>query len=854
MKRWLQMVLMALALSGATATMAQVKTDLAYLPKAVSYDPAVPLPESVLGYPVGTWHVRHDQLVNYMYALAESSERVSIEEMGRSHEQRPLVLLTFSAAKNQAKMESIRQQHLQSLDGKADGDLPLVLWMGYSVHGDEPSGANAAMLIAYYLAAAQGPQIDTLLEEAVILMEPALNPDGLSRFAQWANMHKGKNLVADPNHREHWQHWPSGRTNHYWFDLNRDWLLLTHPESRARLSHFHKWRPHVVTDFHEMGTNSTYFFQPGVPSRKNPWTPDNNVSLTEAMGEHHARALDESGQLYFTQEAFDDFYYGKGSTYPDAHGSVGILFEQASSRGHLQSSEHGELSFVQTIQNQVTTSLSTFSGALANKASLSAHLRGFAGESLELAKKDELSGYLLSEKHDKSRFRALLEILKQHQIRINGLEKSVERNGRRFAPEDSVFVSLNQPQYRLIKSIFSTRKNFADNTFYDVSNWNLPLAFNIDYEEIERGFWRKLPLGDTLPNLNGARSELQQDAYAYAFSWQDSASPALLQDLLEQGIQAKISSTAFTATTDQGKVSFEPGAVIVPSALKQPEQWRRLLQNSANEQGIKVWSVTTGLTPQGNDLGSRSMATLSAPKVMLVGGAGTSQYEAGEIWHYLDQRVGLPLTIVDMDRLQGVSLANYTHIIMADGNFSAIAQEQTDAIQEWVKQGGVLITQKRAAKWASEQDILNATFVSDKELDNAFDTSGLSYGDQDRLAAKKRISGTVFNADLDLSHPLAFGFTRSQISFLRNSTLAMHVPAKPFLTVSRYTQTPLQAGYVSEEFQQLLAGKANLVAHRLGQGKVIGVTDNLSFRGYWYGTHRILSNALYLSDFIDVEG
>ncbi|GGD77127.1 M14 family metallopeptidase [Lacimicrobium alkaliphilum] len=854
MGRWLQIALMAVVLSGISNVHAQVESDLDYLPDTVSYDQAVPKPESVLGYPVGTWHVRHDQLVSYMRALAQSSPRVSIEEMGRSHEQRPLLLLTFSSKKNQQQIDDIRQQHLQSLEGQNNSDLPLVLWMGYSVHGDEPSGANAALLIAYYLAAAQGPEVDKLLDEAVILMEPALNPDGLSRFAQWANMHKGENMVADANHREHWQHWPSGRTNHYWFDLNRDWLLLTHPESRARLKQYHNWRPHVVTDFHEMGTNSTYFFQPGVPSRKNPWTPDNNVSLTEAMGEYHAKALDDTQQLYFTQEGFDDFYYGKGSTYPDAHGSVGILFEQASSRGHLQESVHGELSFPQTIQNQITTSLSTFAGALANKASLSEHLQSFTDEALQLAKNDDLSGYLLTEARDKSRFKALLEILRQHQIQVKGLSKSIERNGQRFAPEDSVFVPLNQPQYRLIKSIFSTRTSFDDNTFYDVSNWNLPLAFNIEYEEVERGFWRKLPLTDSLPDFDPVLAEPAENAYAYAFSWQDSKAPALLQALLEHDTQVKIASTAFTAITPRGKVSFEPGAVLIPAALKQPEGWRDIVRQHSNQHHIKLWSVTSGLTPQGNDLGSRTMALVKQPKVMMIAGAGSSQYEAGEIWHYFDQRVGLPLTILDMDRLRSVSLSGYSHIIMADGNFSGIADKQVKAIQDWVEQGGVLITQKRAAKWASENDLLKATFMSQKELSSGFDTTKLSYADKDALEAKKRIAGAVFSAEIDPSHPLGFGYSQRALHFLRNSTLAMHVPAAPFVTVSRYTTKPLKAGYASEEMIEHMAGKANIVAHKLGRGKVIGVTDNLSFRGYWYGTSRILSNAIYLSDFIDAEG
>lgn len=311
-------------------------SDLDYLPKNISYDPKVPIPESILGAPVGEWHVRHDQLVNYMYAIANSSDRVSIVETGRTHENRPLLLLAFSSAENQQNLKSIQANHIKSIEtGASNSDSPLVIWMGYSVHGNEPSGSNAALLIAYYLAAGQGAEVESLLNDNVVLIDPSLNPDGLSRFAHWANMHKSKNLVADPNNREHIEDWPSGRTNHYWFDLNRDWLLLTHPESKARIAEYHQWRPHVLTDFHEMGPNSTYFFQPGIPSRKNPWTPDRNVELTQALANFHAQALDANKQLYFSGESFDDFYYGKGSTYPDAHGTIGILFEQSLSLIHI---------------------------------------------------------------------------------------------------------------------------------------------------------------------------------------------------------------------------------------------------------------------------------------------------------------------------------------------------------------------------------------------------------------------------------------------------------------------------------------------------------------------------------------
>ncbi|NIP95263.1 MAG: hypothetical protein GWO24_18185, partial [Akkermansiaceae bacterium] len=355
-------ILITLAAAATTAA-----APLSYFLPGKDYRKEVPVPSSVLGHEIGEWHLRHDQLVGYLKALAASSDRILIEEIGRTHEARPLVMLTISSPGNLARLEQLRRQHLTLSDparkpARPLEEMPVIVNMGYGVHGNESSASNAAPVVAYHLAASQSEEVRTLLEHSVILLDPCLNPDGFSRFAQWANSHRGKHPIASARSREHNEVWPGGRTNHYWFDLNRDWLLAQHPESRARLTRFHQWRPNVLTDFHEMGSDSTYFFQPGVPTRKNPLTPDRNVELTQRFAARHARALDEIGSLYFNEERYDDFYYGKGSTYPDVHGAVGILFEQASSRGHLRESINGEFDFAFTIRNQVRTSLSTLDG------------------------------------------------------------------------------------------------------------------------------------------------------------------------------------------------------------------------------------------------------------------------------------------------------------------------------------------------------------------------------------------------------------------------------------------------------------------------------------------------------------
>ncbi len=826
-----------------------------YLPADTRFNSAIPTPEEVLGAQVGEWHVRHDQLVTYMRALADASERVTLEETGRTHENRPLLLLTITAPDNHNKIDQIQQQHMQAWQSgdSRDDDAPLIFYMGYSIHGNEPSGSNAALVIAYYLAAAESQQVTRLLTENVVLLDPSFNPDGLSRFAQWANMHKGKQLVSDPNTREHTEGWPSGRTNHYWFDLNRDWLLLTHPESRARITKFHQWRPHVLTDFHEMGTNSTYFFQPGVRSRKNPITPDGNVTLTEAIAEYHAKAFDAQGELYFSEESFDDFYVGKGSTYPDVHGSIGILFEQASSRGHRQDSINGELAFAQTIQNHVTTSLSTFEGALANKPALLDYQSSFVKTTRQAAKNDNTAGYLLAAPADTGRFTAMLDLLERHQITYNVVSSNVSVGGTDFTANKAIYIPVEQAQYRLIDSLFSTQQSFENNTFYDVSNWNLPLAFNVNYAKVDRGDSRKVKTAANAQlTLAGAPDALPDDAYAYAIEWHFYQAPAMLQALLEEGASVRTAGKAFTARlTDGTSKAFAPGTLLLPTGLSQPDNLVALLSDYADTLSLPVHALASGLTTRGADLGSRNMAPVTTPKVLLVGGEGTSQYEVGEIWHYLDTRVGLPATLVELARLGQIRLTDYTHIIFASGRYAGMDEDVVNSLTDWVDGGGVLIGQRTALRLFTEQAWLDAEIVAEDVIDEAFATDQLQYGDKDDLYAKKLIAGSVYQSRIDTTHPLFFGYQESLLPVFKTANMIVKSDNSPFTTVARYTESPLMAGYSAPELVKMIGGTTAVLAQRVGDGLVIGFTDNPHFRGYWYGTNKLMSNAIYQSVLVD---
>jgi len=822
-----------------------------YLPVDHSYNQVIPTPESSLGFEIGERHPRHDQLLNYINLLASSSDRIKLTAIGKTQELRQQVLLTISSKNNLANLDAILANK-KSSDPAKISTQPLVIWLGYSVHGDEISGANAAMVVAYHLAASESTEIQKMLENTIIVIEPSINPDGMDKFVQWVNTHRGSTINADPNHIEHHQGWLTGRTNHFGFDLNRDWLLLAQKESQHRLAYYHQYQPHVLGDFHEMGANGSYFFQPGIPTRTHPLTPGKNTELTQMLATYHAEALDNDNRLYYSQESFDDFYYGKGSTYPDINGGVGILFEQASSRGLQQESDNGLLTFEFGIQNHVLTSLSTIKGAWENKNKLISYQQNFYKESEKLADKEKFSGYLLNEKHDKYRLNTLLDKLKQHQIQVFPLEDDFRLDGIVYGKNDSFYIPLEQRQYRVIKALFSQKTQFQDNTFYDVSGWTMPLAMDIDFFEVGRTWglklaktpWKQVDKVAIIANST-------EQAYAYAFEWHHFLSPKLLNELLNNGIKAKVATKSFSAqlSTDTGikTKNFARGSVIIPAGIQTVKNWRDILVKSSHEIDIPLNRLSTGLTIKGIDIGSGSFRLLKPIKVLLVGGKGVSQYESAEVLFYLDDTLSIPVTVVEQQRLSRIDLSGYSHIVMVDGNYSPLKKKGVTKIDAWLKKGGVIFGQKRGAKWLSEAGLLAMKFVNKDELDQLFDTENLQYQDKEKLAGRKRIAGAIFESTLDISHPLAYGYTDKYLPLFRNSTLIMQHTSKPFLSVANYSATPLLSGYADKNMVNRLAHTSAIVAHNRGRGRVIASSDNLAFRGYWLGSSKLLANSLFFA-------
>jgi hypothetical protein len=837
-------IVLGVTLGGGLSLFAESAVPDTILP-AGEYDDRIKSPADFFGFKMGDRHLRHYQLVDYFEYLDQVTELAVTEEYARSHGTRPLLNTIITSTRNQGRLEAILAKHRQlclpSESSDVDtAELPAVIYMGYSVHGDESSGANAVPLVAYYLTAGPGRK---LLDDIVVVIDPCLNPDGFDRFAAWANANRGKKINADPAHREHNQPWPGGRVNYYFFDLNRDWMPLQHPESQGRAQVFYRFRPNVVVDFHEMGTNSTFFFQPGVPTRNYPTMPRQNLELTRQISKYHAQALDEIGSLYYTEERFDDFYMGKGSTYPDLHGSVGILFEQASSRGHVQESIHGDLTFRFTIRNQFTTSLSTLNAVQDMRVQLVDYQREFYQDSLSLAKTDKTRVHVFRAPDNPPRLDAFELMLKQHDIQLRRVD-------------GAVYVPTEQPEYRFLASLFDERTTFEENIFYDVSTWNMAFAFGLEHEKLQ-----EIP-----PHLQDHSREdadpvvpvsaaLTDGVVGVAIDWRNDNAQSLLYRLLDEEVIAKVAEKEFVA----GDRRMPIGTVIVPYGIQQDKQEviaEVVAASAAN--GLSVVPIDTGLTDYGIDLGSSSFRIVNKPVVLLVTGNGVDRYQSGAIWHFFDDRLAMPITLIDADRLGSVDLGRYTCLIMPQGSYSSVSERATKKITDWVSGGGTLLTINSAINWAAAKGLVAAEFTKKpaaahdgSSSANDGETTQQPYALARDESALQLISGAILETRIDRTHPICYGFTSDRLAVFRTSTLRLNPSRNPYCNPAVYTLEPQLAGYASDENLEKLQGSAAVTIADKGSGRVVMIADDPTFRAFWYGTQRLVSNTAFFGSLIE---
>ncbi len=822
-----------------------------FLPDDVSYNPAIPTPEQFFGQQMGEWHLTHDQILFYMKEIAKVSNRAVIREYARSWENRALVQVIFTSEKNQKNLDELKQLHKKHADPSeniSNNDVPLVVSLTYGVHGNESSGPNSSVLTAYYLAAAEGAKVDELLDNTIVLVDPCLNPDGFTRHSTWANMHQSSTISAKSDSRQFNEVWPGGRTNHYWFDLNRDYLLLVNPESRGRVARFHEWLPNIVTDHHEMGANSTFFFQPGVPSRNNPLTPENNYVLTHEIAKYHAKFLDKIGSTYFSEEQFDDYYFGKGSSYPDVNSSIAILFEQAGFRGRYRETSNGLKSLAFAIKNQFTVSLSTLEAARELKDELLDHQKEFYKSALQLADSDPVKAYVFGNDNDKVKTEMFVNLLNQHQIEVYANSEKITKNNTDFNPGTSFIVPLKQRQYRLLKSIFQKVTTFADSTFYDVSTWTMPYSFNVEYAALNslKGvtFAEKVEAKKVKGEVIGGKSSL-----AYLFKWDEFSTPRALYQMQKNGLITKVATNKFSFEINGKTERFTYGTILIPvfGQNLDANQIFDLITRTAAETGVDFYGLTTGLSPEGIDLGSNSFVPLKKPGILLFVGGSVSSRDAGEIWHLFDQRYKIPVTMAETSKLSSMDLSKYNVIILAGGSYREWSPVNVRKVKSWASQGGIIIAGKSAASWAAKHELGKTTYKKSADTDS---TLVYSYADQRKERSLKTISGAIFSAEMDITHPLCYGYSNVTLPIFKSGTGVAKPLGVKYAEPVKFSAEPYLSGFVSAGNLKRIKNAPIVSVQSVGRGKLISYHENMLFRGIWLGTNKLFSNAVFFGSVI----
>lgn len=819
-----------------------------FISNDVILDESVPYPGEYTSHIFGHWHFSHDQLANYMKALSEISNRVKMVQYGKTFEGRPLFYLIITDGDKIKNIDIYKEQHknwLTADDEVYNKSHPAIIWLGYSVHGNESSGGNAAMLTAYYLAAAKNKEVKNILQSSIIILDPCLNPDGFNRAASWVNMNSSIIDIADQNNMQFDEPWPGGRTNHYWFDLNRDWLLVQQPETKARLKHYHAWKPLVVTDHHEMGSNGTFFFQPGVPSRINPVTPIENYELTKLLGTYHAKSLDSIGSLYFSEENFDDFYYGKGSTYPDVNGAIGILFEQSRVNGQVINNIHGRTTFAEAIKNQFLVSLSTIKGTIENKEKFADYQKKFYSAYKKLDKNENNSGYIIGTKDDPYRLQKFIEVLEAHDINSYENNQPVFINNQKYDAGSVYVIPLRQPQYRLIKSIFEKTTLYNDSIFYDVSTWTLPLAFNLDYQKISNVL--QLKGNEKTADTEINHSEIVPSNVGYLFEWKNYRAPALLYQLQKTGIMVKVATKKFQIPVDGEIKTFGYGTILIPTQ-KQPYNNHDLftiVRTKADELEIQLFSIKTGLTKD-IFIGSHSFMPVQKPEILMVAGEGISSRSAGEIWHLLDDRMQIPIVRIKPERLSRINLYDYNTIVLPDGSIEQ-SKDFLQRLRYWIKDGGTLICMGNSCRYLIQEKFVDIDYKKALPPDTS---SRYNYAERRNRSGSTSVDGIILQASIDKSHPICYGYEQDELPVFRNNRLFVQKSRNPYSTPVYIDKNSILSGYFNPKMKSLVFESAYINIYRIGRGNIICYFDNPNFRAYWYGTNKLFLNGIFFGNII----
>ncbi|GAA5521785.1 hypothetical protein Asal01_01730 [Fodinibius salicampi] len=811
-------------------------------------------PSQFLGYELGSQWTPHHKVMDYVDHLAEESPMAQAETYGESYEGRNLKLMYVSSEENMDRLEEIRQNNLRRvglINGKADDDETAIIWLSYNVHGNEPSSSEAALETLYELLRADNPETKEWLDNTVVIIDPMLNPDGRTRYTNWYRQSAGEEPNARLDAREHHEPWPGGRTNHYYFDLNRDWAWLTQKESWLRLQKYQQWMPHIHVDFHEQGYDAPYYFAPAAEPFHEAIT-DWQQDFQYTIGKNNASYFDENDWLYFTGEIFDLFYPSYGDTYPIFNGAIGMTYEQG---GHsraglaIKKVEGDTLTLHDRLIHHKVSGLATIETASENAGKLVEQFSSYYNNSRN-EPEGEYKTYVIKRDNSTDKIQSLLTLLDHHKITygkasdsrsVQGYNYQTGETERVEVTEEDYLVSAYQPKSVLARIFFEPRPQLVDSVTYDITAWEQHYAFGLDgYALKERLDVEPAPKPQKEINNTEAGAP-----YAYLASWKDLSDVRLLSALLKENIQIRYSEKYF----EVDGASYDRGTLIITRRDNKDYtgDFDRTIQQIANEHKEQLKAVPTGLVEKGPDFGSSSVRYLDEPRVALLVGRGTSSNGVGEVWHFFDQQINYPLTMLRTNYFLDVDLNNYDVLILPPGSYSdQINEKRWEVIREWIHSGGRLIALQSANAMLAGKDGFELKRISPPSNDSSSISVVESFGMQQRENISDFNAGSIYKITMDPTHPLAFGYDDPYFS------LKLDADAYAFLekgwNIGIAEENAHMSGFIGYRAKEDLENTLTFGVQPMGSGSVVYMIDNPLFRAFWHNGKLLFGNALFMLD------
>ncbi|GAB4244906.1 MAG: M14 family metallopeptidase [Saprospiraceae bacterium] len=817
-------------------------------------------PNEFLPHKVGEQFTEHAALVNYYRHVAAHSNRIILQEFGRTNEERPQILAIVSSPQNLERIEEIRLDNLRraGLAEGEPGDAPPVgiVWLGFSVHGNEAAGSEASMEVIYELANPANGETGKWLENTVVLIEPSVNPDGYSRYTSWYR--QASPALPDPNPvaREHNEPWPGGRVNHYLYDLNRDWAWCTQVESQNRIAVYNDWLPHVVADLHEQVYTEPYYFAPAAQPY-HTYLTDWQSKFQDIIGRNHARYFDANGWLYFTKEVFDLFYPSYGDTYPSFNGAIGMTYEQGghSRAGRAIQLPNGDtLTLADRVAHHKTTALSTVEVTSMNAADVVKNFEEHYNSS-QNNPPGPYKSFIVKANNEPHKLKQFTELLDRHKIRYGTAGKKISgvagysyltgTDTKTDVAEGDLVISAYQPKGIFAQVLLEPESPLVDSLTYDITAWSLLHAYGFDAIATKQRIDPQGSFAVEMPKMEQRRKQ----PYAYLVPWNSTNSAAFLAECLKQDIMVRYAEQAFEL--DNRK--WPAGTLVITRAdNRKHEDFHGAVAAAAQKLQQEVVPAYTGFVDAGKDFGSENVKLIGKPKVLVIAGEGTFNNEFGQLWFFFDKEIAYPATYVDIDDFRSVNLDDFNTLILPEG-FYRLDNGVMDKVNNWVSAGGKLIAIGYANRLlADKEGFALKRFASDAdksaaekaEEEEALQQRTARYMDRVRSSVSNNMPGAVVEVTMDNSHPLAFGFGDKYFSLKTNSL--RYDLLKNAWNVGYLDEDYKSHGFIGYKLKKSLKNSAAFAVQQKGRGKVIYLIDNPLFRSFWEQGKLLFSNAVFL--------